>query len=79
MAVAKKTAANEPWGRDGIGSRLSLMCPPLGQLLNFPEKESFHGIDKFTHIAIDPGAVGGPAFSTFPKFPLAMRLQSAGL
>jgi len=45
----KKTAANEPWGRDRIGSRLSLMCPSLGQLLNFPEKESFHGIDKFTH------------------------------
>jgi hypothetical protein len=52
----KKTAANEPWGRDRIGSRLSLMCPSLGQLHNFPAKESFHGIDKFAYIAIDPGA-----------------------
>jgi hypothetical protein len=54
----KKTAANEPWGRDRIGSRLSLMCPSLGQLHNFPKGESFHGIDKFAYIAIDPGAVG---------------------
>jgi hypothetical protein len=43
----KKTAANEPWGRDRIGNRLSLMCPSLGQLLKFPERESFLGIGKF--------------------------------
>jgi hypothetical protein len=55
------------------------MCPSLGQLLNFPDKESFHGIDKFTHITIDPGAAGGPALQAFPEFPLGMRLQSAGL
>jgi hypothetical protein len=68
MAVAaKKRLPNEPWGRDRIGSRLSLMCPSLGQLLNFPEEESFHGIDKFTRIAIDPCVVGGRHPQPFPS------------
>jgi hypothetical protein len=38
---------------------LSLICRSLGQLHNFPDMESFHGIDKFGHIVIDPGAVNG--------------------
>jgi hypothetical protein len=66
----KKTAANEPWGRDRIGSRLSLMCPSLGQLHNFPNQDSFLGIGKFAHVGrlIQPPMPVVAGLSTLPRF-----------
>ena len=77
-------AVNEPWGRERIGSCLSLVCPSLEQLLNFPETELFHGIGKFADVvrliqAPMPVVVcmGWP-FSLF-KISARMRLHSVGL